>query len=163
MANDKEERHLRMVVNNDPDYRPNYGGKIAGFKEKTYQDRIKELEQKVGAYELQQIQEKKFFEKEAVVSIAFFATGAIITTFAFYLMFPDPTRSTKPQMIIPLNRDLNSDNVNDAYVVQKDKHKVPMYGVDVDTKGFYVSAKDIKERRNDIIDYQSIEDKLNKE
>ena len=60
-----------------------------------------------------------------------------------------------------LDRDLNEDGVPDAYALQRNGHKIPMYGVKEYGRIRYVGKDQIGWYSNSNPDHQSIEDKLN--
>lgn len=71
--------------------------------------------------------------------------------------------SKAPKEIVTLERDLNEDGVNDAYILQTSGHKRPMYGITDSNKIKYVSAQDLVAKTYKVSDFETIEDKLNEE
>ncbi len=67
-----------------------------------------------------------------------------------------------PTEIIPLGKDLNGDNLPDAYILQKGGHKIPMYDLKLsDGTVVYKTAEHMESIQNNIINYGAIEDQLN--
>lgn len=67
-----------------------------------------------------------------------------------------------PTEIIPLGKDLNGDNLPDAYILQKGGHKIPMYGLKLsDGTIVYKTAGHMEKIQNNIINYDALEDQLN--
>ena len=60
-----------------------------------------------------------------------------------------------------LDRDLNKDGVPDAFILERNGHKIPMYGVREDGKIRYVGRGLIGWYSNTGADYEDIEDRLN--
>lgn len=81
---------------------------------------------------------------------------------SLYISINQVSLANQPKEMILVEADYNKDGVSDAYIIDEGKHKTPMYGVrSPDGVIGYVSAKDM-ERNDSLINYDSIEEKLNK-
>lgn len=155
---ENKQKHLRLVVNNEP-----------AFRVKTPLERLREEHQSTlkkkeeGHNEtvenLRQKHTKVLKHHKLYLRIGSMALGAVTVAGLYASKY---TWNTAPVEIVQLDEDLNKDGIDDAYFLQQDGHKVPMYGMRLNGNIIiYKSAEGMKRMRNDIIDYQSIEDKLN--
>lgn len=152
MSNDHKKRHLHLAVDNDP-----------GYKLKPIEQRVLERTQRKHEEQIENIENinkrqvegmKKSFRKKGLAAALMIAAATGI-----YISQYNPGNA--PQEFIPLQKDLNHDNVPDAYILQQDGHKVPMYGVRENGDTILYKNAEYMKRQNDIIDYKSIEDQLN--
>ncbi len=145
--------HLQMVVDNDPGYRLKpIDQRILENKQQEYEAEVTELKEE-HQQELRQQRKAHLKLGGVVIAAVSCLTGAYMCKYNW---------SQEPAKVIPLNQDLNKDGVPDAYILQEGGHKKPMYGVQTQEGITYVSARDLKKRADNILDYQNIEDKLNR-
>ncbi|MDO8510715.1 MAG: hypothetical protein Q7S55_00960 [Nanoarchaeota archaeon] len=161
MSEDHEKKRLQLVVNNEPT-----------FRIKTPIERLREehqaiLEKKEEGYNktINDLRDKHAKELKRPKLFGGYTSGivliAIATAAGVYVS--KYTSNNHPEVIVELNKDLNKDGIDDAFILQKDGYKIPMYGVESLMGKQYLSARKMERSAGNIIDYQSIEDKLNKE
>ncbi len=145
-------RGLRLVVDNDPGYR------LKSTRQQTLEQKQRDKE----TIELMEIiynsrLETKTKNIKKWGALAAFIIAGAGGAYAYCYNWNDA-----PTEIVSLGKDLNGDNVPDAYILQNGGHKVPMYGIKLsDGTIVYKTAKHMEKSQNNIINYESIEDRLN--
>lgn len=167
-----EKRKLYLVVDNAPEektlpvhdrleakYRKKYQRLLKKEKGKLEQ-KITETEQKIedelNATYMSEIKKQR---KRYLLALGL-GIGATIMASAAYSTVND--RDSEPAIINCLDEDLNHDGVPDAYIIQQNNHKVPMYGVKEHGRIRYVGRREIEYYTSTYTNYQDIEDKLNR-
>ena len=155
MSNSQEKRHLRLVVDNEPGYRLKTIEQLTVDRiQRRHLEQIDQIE-KINK-QLEGSLRKSFRKKGLAAALIVAAVSGI------YISQYHPWN--KPKTFILLQNDLNRDQVPDAYILQENGRKVPLFGVRQNNETIaYRSAEYMKGISDNIIDYQSIEDKLNEE
>ena len=148
-----DRRWLKLVVDNDPGYRlKSTQQRALEQKQREYNETIELMEI---IYKTRLETKKKNIKKwgTLVALIIAGAGGAYVSCYNW---------NDAPKEIVPLGKDLNGDNVPDAYILQNGGHKVPMYGIKLsDGTIVYKTARHMEKSQNNIINYDNIEDRLN--
>lgn len=168
-----EKRKLYLIVDNAPEEKTlPFHDRLEVKHQKKYERLLKKekekLEQKIK--EIEQKKENKFSairtrgikeQQKRYLTAMMLGIGATIVASAAYIAVTG--KDSEPVIITPLDQDLNNDGVWDAYILQRNNHKIPMYGVKEYGRIRYVGGKKIGYYISTSADYQSIEDELNKE
>jgi len=164
MSDDNKKKHLRLVVNNEPTLRiktpierlREEHQAILEKKEEGYNQVINDHNKTIHDLRQKYAKDlkgpKKWYTSSIVLLAVAIASGLYLSKY---------TSNNHAEVIVELNKDLNKDGVDDAFILQKDGYKIPMYGVESLMGKQYLSARNMKRSTDNIIDYQSIEDKLN--
>lgn len=161
---------LRLVQNNDPGYRPK---DLHDKCKKKYHDRITQLEEDLRqrlefVKELNEARLKSLtteVQKSKGIRKRYLTRGGIGLASLVLLMggiYAKCDWDDNPEEFNILYRDLNRDGINDAYILQEDRHMIPMYGVKTPDGIRYLSAEEMKKNPENIINYENIEEMLNK-
>ncbi|MEK6905423.1 MAG: hypothetical protein AABX24_03395 [Nanoarchaeota archaeon] len=147
-------RRLRLVVNNDPEYKLKSTRQRILEQKKREHEETMELIRTSYTQRLETLRIKAYHKIGAVAALIIAgAAGAYVSCYNW---------NDAPTEIIPLGKDLNGDNVSDSYILQKGGHKIPMYGLKLsDGTIVYKTAEHMEKSQNNIINYANIEDRLN--
>ena len=155
MTNNNNNRQgLKLVVDNDPGY------KLKSTRQRALerkQREHKEIIEQMGSNYIQHLETLRIKTYHKIGALA-----ALIITSAVGAYVSCYNWNDVPKEVVPLGKDLNGDNVLDAYILQNGGHKVPMYGIKLsDGTIVYKTAKHMENSQNNIINYDNIEDRLN--
>lgn len=173
-----EKRKLYLAVDNAPEEKtlPFHGRLEARFKRKyerllkkekdnlkKEKDKLEQQSKETGQKIEQDLNDTytkamKELRKRCLIAAGIGLGSVIMASLAY------GTISEKRAELVSINhldRDLNEDGVPDAYALQRNGHKIPMYGVKEYGRIRYVGKDQIGRYSNSNPYYQSIEDKLN--
>lgn len=161
MSDDHKKKHLRLVVNNEPAFRikttlerlREEHQSILEEKEEELEEEHNEAVENLRKEHSKELEDQKWYTRICYIGLAVATTAALCASKC--------SRHEDPQEIVQLNEDLNKDGLNDAYILLENGYKVPMYGAKTFWGMQYFNADKIERISDNIIDYQSIEDKLN--
>jgi len=153
---------LYLIKDNSPGENPLHQRRERKYAEKyeglLREERKKHSDEVVDLY-LNYLRQKAKSEKRFTAAIAAVSgAGVVIIGYLIATLL-----QSKPAEIHLLEKDLNGDTIPDACVLRKDGHKVPMYGMRTLEGIKYVTGEEMSKRPHDILDYQELEEKLNRE
>ena len=110
--------------------------------------------------EKRKIEKKNRWKKRGIYGLI--AVGVIGIGTLYRRCIQEEAREYLPKGGYP-TVDLDKNGVTDWIILRRDGYKIPLYAVGDENKVSYYSGDEMKIRFRSTLDYQSIEDRLNKE